>query len=106
MTDKLTDLIRRAADKCEQDGTVIDGEHGGAVHKWVLQNCQTKPGQDFFIVFLITAELADREARREGFDNQGDRAAKSMCGKRAVDAATISGVRLLVQDIGLTEVEK
>ena len=73
---KVDDLIQQAADLCEAAGVEVDGEHGGAVHQWVESNCSFKPGQSFFIVFLLTAELADRRARREGFTDQCDRAAK------------------------------
>ena len=70
----LTQLIEKAADRAETDGIVIDGEPCGAVHQWVVQNCRCKESQVFFVVFLLTAELADREARRQGYRNQFHRA--------------------------------
>lgn len=70
----LQELLNKAADQAEKDGVKVDGEFGGEVHKWVRQNCSYRPSSEFFIVTLLTAELADREARREGFKDQFDRA--------------------------------
>lgn len=72
----LDKLISLAADAAERDGIAVDGEPLGAVHMWVMENISHRPEQTFFIVFVLTAELADREAQRQGFTNQLDRAAK------------------------------
>lgn len=69
-------LIAAMADQCEADGVAIDGEAGGAVHQWIVANVRHSAEQTFFIVFLLTAELADRESRRDGFTDQFDRAAQ------------------------------
>ena len=73
---KLDQLIQAAADRAEADGVPIDGEFGGAVHQWVERNCSMREGTSFFVVFLLTAELADREARRQGYRDQCHRAAE------------------------------
>jgi hypothetical protein len=68
------ELIHALADRAEAAAVPIDGERGGAVHRFAhAQGCP--PAKSFFVVLLLTAELADREARREGYANQGDRAA-------------------------------
>lgn len=74
MSERLKGLIQQAADRAEQDQVPLDGEPGGAVHRWCEENCEVPSGQMFFVVFLLTAELADRRARREGFRDQCDRA--------------------------------
>jgi hypothetical protein len=33
-----------------------------------------RAGTEFFVVFLVTAEMADIEARMQGYENQCDRA--------------------------------
>ncbi len=77
MSDRINALIVQAAERAEAEGVAIDGENGGEVHQWVMRNCSFAPGQDFYIVFLLTAEMADREARRQGFKDQADRASHS-----------------------------
>jgi geranylgeranyl pyrophosphate synthase len=73
---KLSDLITAAAERCEAEGVAIDGAVDGAVADWVWKNCEVALEQMFFVVTLITAEMADREARREGYEGQADRAAQ------------------------------
>ncbi len=68
---KLQDLLTRASERCEAEGVRAEGD----VLRWVMRNCAYQPGQEFFLVTLLCAELADREARREGFSGQADRAA-------------------------------
>ncbi len=75
MIDKLIESIARCADACEREAVATDAEAGGSLHRWVAQNCSFRPGTDFFIVFLLAGELADRAARREGFDSNAHRAA-------------------------------
>lgn len=71
MTDtKLEALLEKAAESYEKTGLPIDGEFGGAVHLWCRENINYRPDTEFFVVTLLTAELADREARREGFDHE------------------------------------
>ncbi len=73
---QLTDLISQAAAQCEADGVAIDGAPNGAVCQWVRRNVSYRPDQEFFVVTLITAEMADRQARKEGYTSQSDRAAQ------------------------------
>lgn len=71
---KIKVLINGLADRAESAGIAVDGEPGGTVHRFaVSQGCPRD--KMFFVVFLLTAELADREARREGFRDQYHRAA-------------------------------
>jgi hypothetical protein len=76
MCDKLKAIISAAADRCEAESVPIDGEPGGAIHQWASKNTNATPAQMFFVVFLLTAELADREARKQGYKDQSDRAAQ------------------------------
>jgi len=69
-------MYRQAAERCRAEGVPIGGEPGGAVHRWVVNNCTFRPGTDFWIVLGITAEMADMEAQAEGFRDQGHRAAE------------------------------
>lgn len=82
MSDRLQELLTVAAERAEADGVEIDGAFNGPVHRWAERHLSYRPGQEFFVVSLLTAELADREARREGFRDQFDRAA-SRLGVRA-----------------------
>jgi hypothetical protein len=70
----LDTLLTEAAEAAERDGVEINGEPYGPVHAWARQNVNYRADQEFWIVTLLTAELADREARRQGFKNQADRA--------------------------------
>jgi len=71
----LDALYDAAAERCEADGVPIDGTVNGPVCQWVRKNCRYRPDTEFFIVAGITAAMADRDARREGFANQCERAA-------------------------------
>ena len=73
--DKLNEILARAARLAEADGVPIDGAFDGAVHHWAQQHVTYRPDQEFFVVFLLTAEMADRQARRDGFANQAELAA-------------------------------
>ena len=73
---QLEELLTQAAEKAEADGVEIDGEPYGPVHRWARLNMSYRADQEFWIVALLTAELNDRDARREGYANQCDRAAK------------------------------
>jgi hypothetical protein len=80
---RLQELIGKAADAAESDGVPCGGEFGGPVHEWVRRNVSYRPESEFYVVFLLSCELADRQARREGFANQADRAvrlARVRCG--------------------------
>ena len=70
----LQELIGQAADAAESDGVECGGEFGGPVHQWVRRNVSYRPETEFYVVFLLSCELADRQARREGFKDQADRA--------------------------------
>ncbi len=75
------DLITALADRAEAASIPIDGELGGAVHRFATaQGCP--PAKSFFVVLLLTAELADRAARREGYQSQAHRAAEIAYAKR------------------------
>jgi hypothetical protein len=66
----------RAIDVDEFTREMLDDHVGGNVHQWVVKNCKLRPGIEFFVTFLVCAEIADELARREGYANQFDRAAK------------------------------
>lgn len=68
--------ISLLADVAESDGVDVDGSVGGSVHNWVLRRVDCQQSQVFFVVFLLTAELADRAAFRCGYRDQCDRAAQ------------------------------
>lgn len=72
---KLETLLERAAELCEAEGLPIDGEPGGAIQQWVWRNCAVPVEAQFYVVTLICAEMADRRAQREGYENQAHRAA-------------------------------
>lgn len=72
---RLQELLTEAAEMCEAAGVPRDE---GEVLRWVMRNCAYESGQEFYIVTLLVAELADREARREGFEGQADRAAQAV----------------------------
>ncbi len=74
---KVKELIVQCAERAEEAGVAIDGEPLGAVHQWIMHERLCRPEQEFWVVFLLTAEMADREARREGFKNQADRACQT-----------------------------
>jgi hypothetical protein len=71
----LAEILAQCAEQCERENVAIDGEPNGAVCLWVRANVKYRPETEFFVVTLLTAELADREARRQGFASQGERAA-------------------------------
>lgn len=73
---QLEELLAQAAEKAEADRVEINGEPYGPVHRWVREHIDYPADQEFWIVALLTAELNDRDARREGYANQCDRAAK------------------------------
>lgn len=80
---KLKALIEQAAERAEQDGIKAgQSEFGGPLHQWVERNCELRAGTSFWVVFLVACELADREARREGYQDQSDRAIKLAKQKR------------------------
>ena len=72
----LDQLYAESAKLCEDAGIPMDAEPNGAVHQWVLANCRFRPGTEFFIVHGIVAAMCDREAQREGYRDQIDRAAQ------------------------------
>lgn len=71
----LKSLYKNGAELCLNEGLAVDGEPGGEIHQWVMQNCSYRPGTDFFIVLGICCEMADIQAQMEGFESQGHRAA-------------------------------
>lgn len=71
----LEETYEAAAAQCEADGVALDDTPGGAIHEWVMQNVQHRPGTAFFIVLGIACAMADRSARREGFASSADKAA-------------------------------
>jgi len=75
---KLTQLLNQMAERCEEDKIDNDAEPNGALHNWVRENSNCKPSQEFYLVFLLSCALADRAARREGYEGQADRAAALM----------------------------
>lgn len=87
MNSRLAELVSVAAEACRSAGVPIDSNPNGAVHQWVIVYCQFRPGTEFFLVALICAEMADQEARIQGFLDQFDRALKSLT-SRSADANT------------------
>lgn len=71
----LDEIYSRAADQAIADGVACDDSPNGAIHQWVQQNVNYRPGTEFFIVLGIAGEMADRAARAEGFKSAADRAA-------------------------------
>jgi len=67
----LDKLISQLADLAEKENIDPNSCIG-----FVMRNCTYNPGDEFYICTLLQAELADRNARREGFKGQFDRAAK------------------------------
>lgn len=71
----IAERIAEVAAAAERDNVAIDGSNGGPVHRWIMDNVNHRADQTFYLVLLITAELSDRAARREGYEDQMDRAA-------------------------------
>ena len=90
----LDTLFAEAAEAAERDSVEINGEPYGPVHRWARQNMTYRADQEFWIVTLLTAELADREARRQGFKNQADRAIQQVRAKFP-DTGSNHGLRRL-----------
>jgi len=61
----------------------IDGKINGPVCLWVRRNVRYRPESEFFIVTLVTGEMADIMAQ-QGFNNRADRVAKNVFEKRCV----------------------
>ena len=80
----LQELIGQTADAAESDGVECGGEFGGPVHEWVRGNVSYRPETEFYVVFLLSGELADRQARREGYKSQADRAVRRAAEKLGV----------------------
>jgi len=92
MADSLTETIERMALKAIDDEVELDGkEYGGSVHRWIRQNVNCREDQEFYINFLLSSAIADELARREGYESQGDKAAKEMA-KRFVNTQTVYGL--------------
>ena len=73
--EKITDVkeaVRRLADECEKFGGTASDDDGTV--RYIVEHY----GQGFGAWFCVCCELADRSAQREGFKNQGDRAASYM----------------------------
>lgn len=71
---KLDEILNKIADKAEAEGVEIDGNRGGPVHRFIQANVKYRPETEFYILMFLTIELANREARRQGFKDQYDRA--------------------------------
>jgi hypothetical protein len=76
MTTQLQELYSKAADAAIADGCTADDSPNGCISQWVQKNVNYREDTLFFIVLGICAEIADREARAEGFENNIDKAAK------------------------------
>ena len=75
MAHNLDELYREMAACCLVAGVPIDGDAGGAVHRWVCANVAHRDGTAFFIVLGVAAAMADMEAQRAGWMGQCERAA-------------------------------
>lgn len=74
---KVKELIQKLADRAEAENVAIDGKAGGSVHQFVVKEGYPHE-QTFYMVFLLTTELTEREARREGFKSQSHRVMSRM----------------------------
>lgn len=65
------DIINAAARAAYDAGIRADDE--AELIAWIGEHCRYRPDQEFFLVLLIGAELADIDARATGFKSQVDR---------------------------------
>lgn len=70
---RLDELLTQASERFEASGIE---RNEATVLGFVMTYCRYRPGDEFYLCTLIHADLADREARREGFASQADRAAR------------------------------
>lgn len=73
---KLQEMYRQAAEICLSEGIEIDETPNGAISMWVDRNVRHNPEQKFFIVFGIACEMADIQAKKDGYVNAVDKAFK------------------------------
>jgi hypothetical protein len=78
---RIEKLIGALADSAEMRGASASDEDG------VVRRLVESYGLDFLAWFCVCCELAERSARREGFKDQGERAAARM-GARAAKEVT------------------
>lgn len=71
---ELQELISQLADRAEAAG--VDRSNTESVRDFIRTNCSYRPDTEFYIYFMLTCELADRHAQRQGFENQFDLALK------------------------------
>jgi len=63
----LSEIYKAAAEKAYIDGIPAGDE--GRLIDWIFANCRFDEDKLFFLVLGIGCELADIEARAEGFEN-------------------------------------
>jgi len=71
----LEKIISKAAIKAINEGIVINDSPLGSIHRWVKQKCSYNQEHEFYIVFLIACEMADIQAKKEGYKSNADKAA-------------------------------
>jgi hypothetical protein len=67
MKNDLNTIYKQAAQKAHTDG-IAAGDEAKLV-EWICSNCRFDEDKLFFLVLGIGCELADIEARKEGFEN-------------------------------------
>ena len=78
---KIDKLISELADIAEAENVQNDSEPCGAIHRFVISH-GCPDSKTLIVVFLLAIELADRDARRQGFKDQTDRALSKVNFKR------------------------
>jgi hypothetical protein len=68
----LKELYAEAAGQANKAG-ISAGDEASLV-EWIRQNCKYREGIEFFLVLGIGCELADIQAKEQGFKNEVDRA--------------------------------
>lgn len=68
----LEETYRQAARVANHDGVRASNED--AVIDWIRQNCAYRADMEFFLFLGICSEIANIEARSEGYKDQFDRA--------------------------------
>jgi len=70
---ELKELIQNAALAAREEG--IDHGNKEQLVAWIRSNCNYRPDTEFFVYFLVCAEMADLSVQAEGYKNQFHRAA-------------------------------
>lgn len=66
MCQSIKERINAAAQAAFDAG--VDAGNETALIAWIRENCNYRPGTEFFLVFLIGCALADKQSQSRGFD--------------------------------------